>query len=525
MNDPTRNELLSAYLDGELTADEQAEVERLLAADPAARQLLDELRALSVALQTLPREELGEDLSEKVIRAAGRRVLLEGTPEPDDQNAAVPLSRTILGRVFNTRTVTYASITAALAAVIMLVDPGRNRAPTDKLGKEVAVATPKLEELQLDRHEQDGQGLPPTVQSTRNSVAESPIVLEMDRGPVMRATPEPKADTYAAKSLKASPRPVDESFGISAAPDFNDHQGGFALAKKGRPRSGEEMLVVHCDVTPEAFANNDFDKLLTSNGIVRRRQFNAITAPPAAPASDERLKEKRTTGKELGAGATPAPSPLDSENVNLVYAEGTPEQIEATLAAIGASRAAFSNVMISPHDRLGGQAEGGRGIDSKRESKNGPTGKSAERAPPRSMGRSKAVPRAGPGTFDAPPSANGTMEHKRQPQPAQNGNKEDGKWKDADNKREDGEVERESADKKTEKGEAAKPGRDDKSNSRQQMGQPKRSAAPQRVLFVLRIVPTGPPHAAARIQASKEPAPTEAELTPPPPAKSPAEKK
>ena len=45
MNDLSQNELLSAYLDGEFSAAEQAEVERLLAARPAARQLLDDLRA------------------------------------------------------------------------------------------------------------------------------------------------------------------------------------------------------------------------------------------------------------------------------------------------------------------------------------------------------------------------------------------------------------------------------------------------------------------------------------------------
>ncbi len=36
MSDP-HDELLSAYLDGELSPAEQAEVERLLASDPAAR--------------------------------------------------------------------------------------------------------------------------------------------------------------------------------------------------------------------------------------------------------------------------------------------------------------------------------------------------------------------------------------------------------------------------------------------------------------------------------------------------------
>ena len=65
MNDLPENELLSAYLDGELSAAEQAEVERLLATNPAARQLLDELRvALSffnriqvLALQVLDQRQ------------------------------------------------------------------------------------------------------------------------------------------------------------------------------------------------------------------------------------------------------------------------------------------------------------------------------------------------------------------------------------------------------------------------------------------------------------------------------------
>ncbi len=45
MKDELQNELLSAYLDGELSPAERAEVEQFLAANPAARKLLEELRA------------------------------------------------------------------------------------------------------------------------------------------------------------------------------------------------------------------------------------------------------------------------------------------------------------------------------------------------------------------------------------------------------------------------------------------------------------------------------------------------
>ena len=84
MDDAVENERLSAYLDGELTAAEQARVEQLLAASPAARQLLDELRTLSTTLQSLPQQKLGEDLGPRVLRLAERRMLTE-PPSADAQ--------------------------------------------------------------------------------------------------------------------------------------------------------------------------------------------------------------------------------------------------------------------------------------------------------------------------------------------------------------------------------------------------------------------------------------------------------
>src|SRR3954467_1830534 len=64
------DELLSAYLDGELSADERAAVEVRLAADPAAQQLLHELRSVSQSVQAMPTESLGRDLSQDIIRRA-----------------------------------------------------------------------------------------------------------------------------------------------------------------------------------------------------------------------------------------------------------------------------------------------------------------------------------------------------------------------------------------------------------------------------------------------------------------------
>jgi hypothetical protein len=65
-HDEFDDELLSAYVDGELTASERALVEERLRTDPHAAQLVDELRALSSAIKSLPRETLGRDLRASV---------------------------------------------------------------------------------------------------------------------------------------------------------------------------------------------------------------------------------------------------------------------------------------------------------------------------------------------------------------------------------------------------------------------------------------------------------------------------
>jgi anti-sigma factor RsiW len=61
-NDDFDDELLSAYVDGEVTAAERAAVEARLAADPQAARLVTALRSLSKAVKSLPRERLGHDL-------------------------------------------------------------------------------------------------------------------------------------------------------------------------------------------------------------------------------------------------------------------------------------------------------------------------------------------------------------------------------------------------------------------------------------------------------------------------------
>lgn len=63
-------ELLSAYVDGELSEAERAAVEARLASDPAAQRQVEEFRRLSALIQNLPQPALPVDFSAKVLRRA-----------------------------------------------------------------------------------------------------------------------------------------------------------------------------------------------------------------------------------------------------------------------------------------------------------------------------------------------------------------------------------------------------------------------------------------------------------------------
>ncbi len=124
MNEWINDELLSAYLDGEVTAEEQAKIEELLAAQPQVRQLLDELRALSVSLQSLPPARLEADLSERVIRAAQRQILTGGDVAAESTGPAGSLWTRLRKRLTG-RAMFWPAVAAALALWIVLTDLGR----------------------------------------------------------------------------------------------------------------------------------------------------------------------------------------------------------------------------------------------------------------------------------------------------------------------------------------------------------------------------------------------------------------
>src|SRR5262249_30690895 len=92
MKHPYSEEILSAYVDGELTDQERAEVEHWLESSPGARERLEDFRGLSRLFAGLPRTEVPQEFPTRVLQLAERRMLL-----PEAGTSSTRRRRWILG--------------------------------------------------------------------------------------------------------------------------------------------------------------------------------------------------------------------------------------------------------------------------------------------------------------------------------------------------------------------------------------------------------------------------------------------
>ena len=237
MKNVPQNELFSAYLDGELTAAEQAEVERLLADSPAARQLLEELRTLSTTLQSLPQYKLSEDLSELVLRTAERRMLTEPVEPAAPEELPRPVrstGRAFLRRVFNSRALLWSSLAVAIAVMLNVM--------SEEPPKEVALAPPAAEEaleevLEEAGEEADGRRATAPAEEEGDGIADSPVVPQPDEyGSGLKTAESPAPADPIAKALRRGTLADGSTVAGSANSATMPSQG------KGVPGSGLPTL-------------------------------------------------------------------------------------------------------------------------------------------------------------------------------------------------------------------------------------------------------------------------------------------
>ncbi len=387
------DQLLSAYLDDELTPEERARVEERLAVDPAARQLVEQLRAVSRTLQGLPQESLGEDLRGAVLQRAERAMLAPAQvrlhePATDGQSPR----RFSYGR--SPRGWAWAGLAVAAALVIMFIEREGQR---DKL-PDVAVA-PRSEDLAggSSREVPELRALPmrstPMAAATgdsADSAARDATMAEMAAPasrPVDTSTPpaaasepeQPTTEALAASDrLEVGARVHDDSAPAAAAPD--DRRAGLAVASPAAERlpgegllrteedradtvataaappaadigreeeldlaAEDELVVVRVNVRPAALRNQEFDRLLSSNSIVFEPPVeDNQTATTSGAAGGEFAMMGRGADKPVGKAENVAAD----QNVDAVLVEAPVAQIEQCLADIDADKDNYLGVAI-----------------------------------------------------------------------------------------------------------------------------------------------------------------------------------
>jgi len=433
MKEPFDQELLSAYLDGELTAAEQARVERLLAENPKAKQLLDELRALSATLQSLPQEKIGEDLAPYVLRQAERELLTGSRPSA----AARSRLREMISHMLSRRALAWAAAAVVIAVIFAIGEHHQRRQQRDRAiavghGADKAVEADAPNDNRLPAEDALLAAPParrPAIHAPgaagEDHIAEKPTADALS-APVMREPPEQagevaafrvspegkKAETILAESARLSgkEKKEEESSFKAAAPgnvamhsagaggaalpvekttgdqpvrpgeqDPGKHDGMAAIGPKsllpmesaGRSESmdaqvqrddagpGENapgtdgVLVVRCDITPEAARNRTLDQLLLRNNIALE-DGAALAGPAQENDSQSQLREQSPAqagaGPQLGRGQANIPVAAAAEltGLDVVYVEAAPEQLEPVLAAMNAMPGQFLTVSVEP---------------------------------------------------------------------------------------------------------------------------------------------------------------------------------
>jgi anti-sigma factor RsiW len=404
MNNVPQDELLSAYLDGELTAEEQAEVEQLLAANPAARQLLEELRALSSALQAMPAYTLEEDLSGRVLRLAERR-MLAGSGESTRDTEPVgtiparegPLWRSILRRTVTPRAVLWSGLAVAVAVVLTMapweaeqprmgriarktesaaepreiptMGPARPAADETALDETALDETAAGEVLRKDQHEMldaghtAGRAAPggtaglssrgPEPPREHKAAARKPLVME-------RKGAEP-AGAFANKDDKDAPadgfvrkqrKGGDWIGGRGGAPKQSGGLSYGGSARTGRARQTVAgTMIVLCDVSTGVDYTQAVNDVFARQRIDWQRPVGTNEQREVDKVKQEDVEKegKSPPARPSRLGRpTPPPPAATADALDLVYVTASPSQIDAAVNDLRRQSRVFASITINP---------------------------------------------------------------------------------------------------------------------------------------------------------------------------------
>ena len=440
-----QEELLSAYLDGELSAAERADVEKLLSDDASARAMLEELRGVSSAVKGMPTFKLDEDLGVRVLKIAERRMLADSPaadttsssslePAPSLKSATGPFWRTVRRRFLTPRAIAWSATVAAVAILLTVYAPEEEKhgpkspiamdmetdggAPADHVvadgrarrgpGEFRAAPLPAAEKSAAAVAKKESKTAPPTPKAAPAKITEKPALKRPDAVRRLAAKSGP-VETYR----KAIPRKggpgmaggMGGGMGMAAeAPLAEEGLGDWLKRKSGlidksainaeaesRASSLKReppTITINCYyVSSPSVAQKTLEKILLSQKTPSNKQL----LEPSA------LKWEKPKEKQIALQKTVE---TESETISL---EATPAQLEQMLADIRKQSDVFRD--CSDDAKSQRHAFGLRQNVAALKSPSAPAGPKAESAPrsqsePKPMQQQAARPAQ---TLDAPP--------------------------------------------------------------------------------------------------------------------------
>lgn len=418
MNSIPDDELISAYLDNELSEAERARVESMLHEQPEARQILEDLRVLRSGFEGLKRHRLDDAFAERVMRSAERE-LLAGDPPGAGASAELRLTsrddadREVGSHRLSTphgwqrlrRPLAWAGLALAAGVLLMVFD--RNPQGMAPQGGQVAVAPLPAGPANAQWRAPDGiaplaadnlpasaprdlrESLPADRREVRGKLAEQAPLDRLSAGAAAPPAPAAaKSSAMARKSALAAPSAVPATGRLESMPAGAGALGGGKRATIAGARDGpagelraanvlfayelerlqdgklvaepldDKTLIVWCDVDKDVADRPEFRQLLTSNGIAWEPDGDQSVKLNGLRADKNEPKQQAAKTK---SGRFQRSDPKDAAAVELKPAEGAqPRDVleRAQVVAEALNQADSDYVLLqAPAEQLQGVLE------------------------------------------------------------------------------------------------------------------------------------------------------------------------
>ena len=304
--------LLSAYLDGEVTTAESAQVEQLLRDSDLHQQALDELKLLRMGMQQLPKHQLEEGFARSVLETVQRQQPL---PEPervdrqrDQQTVSTGSSRSWVTEHWQGLVLTLTTAAALLLAVRLMLpeqadDLVKSNNPADD--NPITTTTPDQQSGTAVVDGTNTQQDPDSTSETNNPTnQEDQEKLAGTPGSDDKPTTDPVPDRTVPgvnNPVVSQPQPV--------IPGIEQLAGNRLL------------FVVEVAMTPEGVKNRRMEQILLKHGILFDRAIEV----------DRPLEQSILKSRYLkGVVAKRDNKADDYLNVDLIYVVCDGQQIDDT---------------------------------------------------------------------------------------------------------------------------------------------------------------------------------------------------